>query len=254
MTVHALLVGSPGTGPALAGLVDDDPTEATARLEAAALRDAAAAVAASGGELLVNHPDEDRLAPAGDDARTPREELRGLLEDVVPAIDDVRFEVQVGDSFEARAAHVVTHLLEQEGVDSVAVLDGRAPTLDRTALDQAAMKLRRSEVVLGPAAGGRVAYAGFASPVDLAETWSPPEVATLASRGVAAGHDVDFLPVQPHLDDPTGPATLVSVLTARRAAGRRVPAHTATAVEELGLQVVDTPGGRRVATGEDPDA
>lgn len=253
MTVHALVVEPPRLGRALPGLVEDGPLdgEAAATLAAAAIRDAAAAAVASGGDLLVNYPDADRLPADGTGDASPADALRDLVGEAVDDLDAVRFEVQVGGDLAARAGNATTHLLEREGIDSVAVLDGLAPTLDRTALDEAAMKLRRSEVVLGPAPGGRVAYAGFTAPVDFEAAWTPPEVVTLAERGRDAGHDVDFLPVHPRLDDPDGLATVVALVEARRRAGRRVPAHTARAIEDLGLRVVaDGDGGRTVVAGD----
>ena len=250
MTVHALVVEPPRPGRALPGFVEGGPLDedGAATLAAAAIRDAAVAATESGGDLLVNYPPAERLdgdeGGDGDDDPAPEAALRDLLSDAVGDLDDVRFEVQVGGSFAARAGNAVTHLLDREGVDSVAVLDGRAPTLDRTTLDEAAMRLRRSAVVLGPAPGGRVAYAGFGAPVEFDGAWTPPALETLADRGRDAGHDVDFLPVHPRLDDPAGLATVVSLVRARRTAGRRVPAHTAAAIEDLGLRVAADGDGR----------
>ncbi len=249
MTVHALLVDPPRPGLALPGLVDAGPLDddAAATLAGAMVRDAAVAATESGGDLLVNYPPAAQL-PAANRAG-PEAELRELLEGALSDPDDVRFEVQVGDSFAARAGNAVAHLLREEDADSVAVLDGRAPTLSRTALDSAAMKLRRSEAVVGPAPGGRVAYLGLTEPIDFEGAWTPPELRTVVDRAVDAGHDVDFLPMHPRVDGPGGLASLVALVEARRAAGRLVPRHTAAAIESLGLRVVAEGDGRRVVVG-----
>lgn len=245
LTIHALLVDPPRPGLALpelveAGLLEDD---AAATLAGAMVRDAAVAVAESGGDLLVNYPPANR---AGVDAEA---ELRDLLEGTLPDPDDVRFEVQVGDSFAARAGNAVTHLLREEEADSVAVIDGRSPTLSRTALDSAAMKLRRSDAVVGPAPDGRVAYLALSEPLDFESAWTPPELRTLVERALDAGHEVDFLPMHPRVDGPGGLISLVALVEARRAAGRLVPPHTAAAIESLNLRVVAEEDGRRVLAG-----
>lgn len=254
MTVHALVVDPPRPGLALQDLVETPAgsggplsPEAAATVSGALIRDAAVAAESGGGELLVNHPMADQLPEAHQSATDPAADLRELLADAVADPDAVRYEPQVGSSYDARVGNTVTHLLRDEGADSVAVLDGRAPTLDRAALDSAAMKLRRSEVVVGPAPGGRVAYLGLTAPIDFAGAWMPPPLETVVDRAVDAGHDVDFLPMHPRIDDAVGLASVVSMVEARRAAGRRVPVHTAAAIDELGLQVDERDGATRVA-------
>lgn len=248
MTVHALVADPPRPGlalPELAGAGGVLTPDEAAPLSAAMIRDAAAGAANSGGDLLVNHPTADQL-PA--EARTGTEtvdELSALIEDAVPDPEAVRFEPQVGGSRPERIENTVRHLLEEEDADSVAVLDGRAPTLDHTALDSAAMKLRRSEVVVGPAPGGRVAYLGLTEPLELGDIWS---LASVVDRAVDAGYGVDFLPIHPRVDDEAGLATVVAQIRARRAAGRRVPEHTAAAIESLGLRVVEVDGRAELRT------
>lgn len=248
MTVHALVVDPARPGLALPEIVGDEgplTPEEGSTLAAAMIRDAAVGAASSGGDLLVNYPTSDQL-PA--DARTgtePVDELRELLGGALGDLDAVRFEPQVGASRLERIENTVAHLLDEEDADSVAVLDGRAPTLDRTALDSAAMKLRRSEVVVAPAPGGRVAYVGLSEPFEFADSGTLPAV---VDRAVAAGHDVDFLPMHPRVDDTSGLATVVALVRARRAAGRRVPEYTAAAIESLGLEVVEADGRAVVRT------
>lgn len=252
MTVHALVADPPRPGLALPALVEDGgllaPDQA-ATLAAAMIRDAAVGVANSGGEFLVNHPTEAQLPAAARTGPEPAEELRELLDGAVDDPDAVRFEPQVGATRPERIEHTVGHLLEEAGADSVALLDGRAPTLDHTALDSAAMKLRRSAVVVGPAPAGQVTYLGLTEPVDFGNLSLPFSLTAVVDLAIEAGHDVDFLPMHPRVDDAAGLATLVSVIQARRAAGRRVPAHTAAAIDSLGLEVSDEDGVPRVAIG-----
>lgn len=250
VTVHALVTDPPRPGLALTGLIADEgplTPDAAATLATAMIRDAAVAAVNSGGDLLVNHPTEAQL-PA--DARTgtdPVTELRDLLGGAVN-LDEIRFEAQVGETPAERVGNTVHYLLEEEETASVAVLDGRAPTLDHTVLDSAAMKLRRSEVVVGPAPGGRAAYLGLTEPVELADRWPLPTLPAAVRRAVEAGHDVDFLPLHPRVDDPFGLATVVAIVQSRQAAGRRVPEHTAAAIESLDLEVIEADGRGRLRT------
>lgn len=245
MTVHALVVDPPRAGLALPDLLADAaglaPTDA-ASLAGAMIRDAAVAAHDSGGDLLVNHPTASQLPEAARADPDPAAELRELLADAVGNLESVRFEPQVGDTFAARVGNTLTHLLREEDAETVAVLDGRAPTLDHTALDSAAMKLRRSQAVVGPAPGGGVTYLGLSDPLDFTDAWQPPALETLVDRAVDAGHAVDFLPMHPTVDGPRGLASVVSLISARRAAGRRIPEHTAAAIEALGLRVVEREG------------
>lgn len=255
MTLHCLVVDPPRAGLAPPGLVEGPlDAEAAAVLYAASVKDAMVAATRSGGELLVNYPTAEQLAVEFSGDASPEAELRQLAEEVLDAADEVRFEVQVGSSFGARAGNAATHLLEEEGEESVAVLRGTAPTLGRTALDGAAMKLRRHGVVVGPGTGGRAAYLGLSEPIDFEGAYEPPhgdarapEVEDLVERGVAAGHEVGFLAMHPVIEDEAGLAATVAEIRARLRAGRNVPSHTAEAVERLGLRVVEDGGERRIA-------
>jgi len=239
MTVVCVLCDPPRPGLVLSDLVEGGPltAEEAADLYAAMLKDTFVAVARSGGDLLVNYRPEDHLPEeyqATDDVDAEAE-VRALVADALDDPDDVRFEVQVGSSYAARAGNTATHLLREEGVDSVAVVRGTAPFLTRATIDSAAMKLRTTPVVLGPAPDGRVFYAAFTEPIDFADAFEAPEVATLAARGDEADLDVDFLPMQPVLRTPEDLDTVLPLLTARRDAGRIVPKQTAPLIAGLGL-------------------
>lgn len=250
MTLHCLLVRPPRPGLVLPGLVDGPLTaDEAATLYEAAIADAMVAAERSGGELLVNYPAEDQLPAAHRTDTTAEAALREVAATALADPDAARFEVQVGSSFAARAGNAATHLLDEEGEASVAVMDGTAPTMGRTALDGAAMKLRRTPVVVSPGTGGRVAYLGLAEPIDFGGAYEPPEVEDLVARGVRAGHDVAFTAHHPVIADEAGVAALVTEVRARREAGGIVPEATAAAVDELGLRVEDDGGRRRVRTG-----
>ena len=273
MTLHCLVVDPPRPGLSLPGLVEragfEGPlsAEVAAELHAASISDAMVAATRSGGELLVNYPAEEQLPAEHRSDSSPESDLRALAESALDDPEAARFEVQVGSTFAARAGNAATHLLEQEEEDSVAVLRGTAPTLGRTALDGAAMKLRRNGVVVGPGSGGRVAYLGLSELVDFEGAYEPPtadpggtgdgdgrdegagattELEDLVGRGVEAGHDVAFLASHPVVEDEAGLATAVAEIRARLRAGSIVPEHTAEAVERLGLRVVAEDGERRV--------
>lgn len=229
MTTVAVLCDPPREG-VLSTLADSSPLTPTecADLYAAMLGDVCRSVEASGGDLLVNYRgDDDALA-----------ELRGVVRDALADPDEARFEVQVGETFAGRAGNTATHLLEAEGVSSVAVVEPTAAFLGRSLVDSAAMKLRSSEVVLGPATRGRVYYAGFTDPIDFEAAYTPPAVETLTDRSLDAGHDVDFLPVLPVVEEGRNLAEALSLIRARQRAGRIVPGGTTALLDDLGVTVV----------------
>lgn len=248
MTVVAVLADPPRDGLVLPDLPGGTPLSESevATLYEAALKDAVRAVAASGGDPLVNYPSADDLPASGDD-HDPEDRLRSVVEDALdgfPEADagEVRYEVQVGSTPAARVGNTVTHLLREEDANSAAVCWPTAPLMGRTEVDSAAMKLRGSPVVVGPADGGRVYYAGFTEPVDFEDALEPPAVETLVTRGVDAGHDADFLPTVPRIDTPGGLASTVAIVRARTWAGRIVPEFTAGAIDDLGLAVREEGG------------
>lgn len=248
MTTHALLAAPPIDGLVLDG-VDALSDDQAATLYAAMVMDTMRNVDGTGGELLVNYPPARDFPDDALDGRSPEALLRELAVDALDDISEVRFEVQVGDSFAERAENTTTHLLEEEDADSVAILDGRAPTLLRTALDSAAMTLRRNEVVLAPSAGGRVAYVGLKEPLDFGRGFEPPEAVSLAETAVENDLSVDFLPLHPLVTRDAELATLVASIQARRAADRFAPEFTSAAIDELGLGVAGSDGRRTVTVG-----
>ena len=249
MTVVAVLADPPRPGLALPRLAQTSPLSEAEAAEcyAAMVKDTVRAVDASGGELLVNYRSDDDVddahVPAGGDAEA---EVRELVADALGDAADDRFEVQVGSTESARAGNTVAHLLREEDVRSAAVVRGTAPLLVRSVVDNAAMKLRRSPVVLGPSTCGRTYFAAFTDPLDFADALGPLELETLAARAADADLDTDFLTVSPVVTDGDDLRTLLSLLEARRHAGRIVPRHTAAFVSELGLDVVADAGGERL--------
>ena len=247
MTVVAVLADPPRPGLAAGRIADSSPLSSAeaASLAAAMLKDTLRAVEASGGDLLVNYRPDDLLPDRHvDPDESAAAALRSLADDALDDPDAARFEVQVGSTRSARAGNTVTHLLEEEGVQSAAVVRGDAPLVRRSTIDSAAMNLRTNEVVLGPSTDGRVYYAGFTAPIDFEAAFAAPEVETLVDGANDAGHDTAFLPMQPTVRTGADLATLVSAIRARWQAGRVVPEHTAEFVVETGLAVVgDGAGG-----------
>ncbi|MBB6645530.1 DUF2064 domain-containing protein [Halobellus ruber] len=246
MTVVAVLADPPRPGLALPRLADTSPLSAAeaASLSAAMLKDTLRAVEASGGDLLVNYRPDDLLPDRHvDPDESASESLRALAEAALEDPDSARFEVQVGSTFSARAGNTITHLLDREGVQSAAAVRGDAPLLKRSTIDSAAMNLRTNEVVLGPSTDGRVYFAGFTAPVDFEAAFATPELETLVDGANDAGHDTEFLAMQPTVRTGADLATLVSTIRARWQAGRVVPEHTARFVVDNGLTAVDDGDG-----------
>lgn len=240
MTTVCVLCDPPREGVALPGLAEETPLSAAeaAGLYGAMLKDVCSAVAASGGDLLVNYRPDDALPESPVDSLT---QVRSTVDSAIDA-EEARFEVQVGETFSGRAGNTVTHLLEREEVTTAAVVEPTAAFLVRSVVDEAAMKLRRSEVVLGPATRGRVYYAAFGSTVDFADAYAPPAQVTLTERALDAGHDVDFLPTLPVVESGDDLLTAAATIEARRAAGRPVPSYTAEFLDGVGVSVENGDG------------
>lgn len=240
MTTVAVLCDPPRPGLVLSELVESSvltETEAVDLYEAL-LKDSVTAVARSGGELLVNYRPDESVHVEGANAES---EVRDVVADVLDDFEAVRFERQVGDTFSGRAGNTATHLLETEDVGSVAIARPESAFLARTDVDSAAMKLRNSEVVLGPSPNGRVYFAAFADTIDFENAYARPAVATLTDHGLDAGLGVDFLANKPYIETESDLADVIVELRARRNAGDVVPAYLAEWVEEsdLVVEVVD---------------
>ncbi|ELY75406.1 DUF2064 domain-containing protein [Natrinema gari] len=231
-------IDPPRDGLVLPSLVDGSPlTEAeAASLYEAAVADVCWAVTRSGGDLLLNYRDAETLPEAHADG-DPEAEVRALALDALGEDAAVRFERQVGSNRAARVGNTVTHLLEQEGAQSVGVLEPTVPLVNRTEIDGAAMSLRRHEVVLGPSTEGSSYLAGFTAPIDFTDAYATPELSTLAEKAAAAGLGVGFAPMLPSVATPAGLRATVAGLEARRAADRPGAEATAAFVDELGLTV-----------------
>jgi len=231
MTTAVVLADAPGDTAPLSALVPETLPAPEARgLSRAMLADVCEAIQDGGGDLLVNYP-------AGDGEADPETALRSFLDGELSDADDVRYEPQVGTGRAASVGNALTHLLTEEGEESVAVVEPTALFVRREHIGSAAMKLRTSDVVVGPAPGGRVTLAGFREPVDFADIYRAPAVETVTGRALDAGLNVAFLPMMSLLSAPADLSTVVSVLTARREAGRLVPPRTAALFDEWGLTV-----------------
>jgi glycosyltransferase A (GT-A) superfamily protein (DUF2064 family) len=239
MTTIAVLADPPREGLVGTDLAATSPlTEAeAAELYAAMLRDVLVAVDRSGGDLLVNYRPDDLLPDEHVTATAAEAAVRAVAASALDDLDDVRFEPQVGSAFDARAGNTITHLLREEGVVSAAVVEATTPFLTRPLIDSAAMKLRRSAVVLGASTRGRIYYAGFTDPVDFAGAFDPPALETLTGRGRDADHEVDFLPIQPAIETGADLRDALPLLHARVDAERAVPVETAATLDDFGLRV-----------------
>ncbi|MFC7202016.1 hypothetical protein ACFQJC_00690 [Haloferax namakaokahaiae] len=244
MTTVAVLAEPPRPGLVLSSLVETSPLSETeaAELYEAMLKDAALAVSRSGGELLVNYRADDDLPDEYVEDLSAEDELREIVADAVGDLDDVRFEPQVGSTFSARAGNTVTHLLREEEVSSAAVVTPTVPQLGRPHIDTAAMKLRSSQVVVGPSTEGRVFYAGFTEPIDFTDAYETPEIQTLAERADDADLSFEYLQMLPVVETGADLATLVPILRSRVEVERLVPKHTTTLVFEWGLSVEEVDG------------
>lgn len=268
MTTVVVCTDPPRPGLVLPGLSENAPLSPpeAADLYAAMLQDVVRAVERSGGDLLVNyrseedlpdehrrsekeaedHSDEHRRSRVERDGSTAETAVGSVVRSALEEPEEARLEVQVGETFAGRVGNTVTHLLENEAVGSVAVVEPTAAFIGRTHIDGTAMTLRRSEVVLGPAPAGRVYLAGFTDTIDFRDAYAPPAVTTLAARGRDAGHDVDFVETLPVVATADDFASALALLGARRTAGRPVPERFAATCDEFGVAVEGEGDGLRV--------
>jgi len=242
MTVVAVPATLPRPELVLTDLPDTSPlsAEEAADLYAAMFKDVVRAIDASGGEALVNYRTAADLPDRYD--ADPEVELRTLAAEAVDDVDDIRFEVQVGSNRAARAGNTISHLLNEEGVRSAAIVDPAAPLLSRAHIDSVAMKLRTNELVLGPASSGRVYFAGFTEPIDFEDVYRTPALETFSTRGSDAGHDIEFSESLPLVGDGDDLLTLRSRIRSRVTAQRVVPKYTTEHLDELGLYVTEEDG------------
>lgn len=240
MTVAVALVDPPREGLVFSDLVSSTPLSpaGAADLYEAVLADFFAMTAESNVDVLVNYPTPEMLPD--DSAESAEAEIRTVAAKVLDGSDltDLRFEVQVGSTPSARIGNAITHLLRDEEETSAAFVDHRVPLLERSLLDQAAIKLRRSETVVGPAPDGGLYFAGFTDPIDFTDVLDEGPLETVVSRSVDEGAGVDFVESREVLADPRDLRSVVSSLRARRTAGKRVPTHTMAAIDEVGLRVI----------------
>jgi hypothetical protein len=239
MTVVALLADPPREGVSLPMLSETAPLSAAESVElyAAMLEDAMRTVIDSGGELIVNYRPDELLPEDRQTGESVEPELRGIAATATDAVDEIRFEPQVGSTPSARVGNTITHLLEEHAASSAAVLRLETPLLARRHIDSAAMKLRRDDVVLGPATDGRLYFAGFGSPIDFEHALESQPLETMTTRAADAGLSTEFLSMQPLVERGSDLATLLPMVRARLRADRRVPAATTAALEALDLSI-----------------
>jgi hypothetical protein len=249
MATVAVLADPPVEGFVLSEIAESTPVTAAeaTRLYEAMLTDICRGVQASSGNLLVNYRPAEQVPEDVD----PEQSLRDVLADELEEPEEARYEVQVGETVAARVGNTATHLLEDEGEDSVAVVRPTVPFLGRQQIGSGAMKIRSSDVVLGPTTDGRVYYAGFTEPMDFENAYATPAVETLTEHAGDADLEVDFLPMEPVVETGRDLANAVTQIRARLRAGRNVPLETAEVVTDLGLYVEETDDGIAVARTSD---
>ena len=257
MTTIAVFLDPPREGLVLSNLAATTPLSAAdaATLYGAMSKDVLRAVEASAGEVLINYRPDEALPASGErvnDTEDAEAEVRALAEAALDNPEEARYERQVGSTFAGRVGNTMTHLLREEAVTSAAAVEPTTPFLTRGDLDGMAMKLRRSDVVLGPASGGRVHAACFCSPVDFVDAYDPPAVGTLTDRALDAGLDVDYGPMLPVVETHADLCGAMVLIDARRRAGRVVPERTMECLDELGLALT-AEGNKLELSGPDTD-
>lgn len=245
MTTLVVLADPPTEGVVGQRIVETTPLDATdvVSLYEAMLSDIARAAEAASGQLLVNYRPREHL---DSDDISPKRRLEAVVSEAVQKPDDVRYEVQVGSSFAARAGNTVRHLLDTEEEGSVHVIEPTVPLVTRQGIDSMSMKLRRSEVVISPGPSGRVGYAGFSDPIDFEGAYDSPAVTSLVEAARTADRDVDFVPSLQPVETGADLASVVALVRARARADRLYPTRTHEWAERQGVSAVDGEHGLRI--------
>ncbi len=224
MTTLVVLAGDTHEDESFAGVLSS--TE-SGHLREAMLADVCELVQHGEADLLVNYADGSKA------------QIKELLDSELNNPDAVRYEPQVGSSRSARIGNALTHLIEQEGAATVGVVDPTAVFLRREHIGTLAMKLRMSDVVVGPAPDGRLTLVGMTKPFDFTDVYNPPALETVTERATGEQLDVDFLAMTPLVDSVADLRTAIPLLNARHRAGRAVPVRTTARIEQWGLAVSD---------------
>ncbi|MDZ7850608.1 MAG: DUF2064 domain-containing protein [Halodesulfurarchaeum sp.] len=203
-------------------------------------------------DILVNYPTQGDLPSDVEDV-DPKAELRQIAARAMEPdrFEAVRFEPQVGSDFSAKAGNAITHLVRDEDIQSAAVLRPCVPRLTRSVIDEAALKLRRADVVIGPACRGQVYYAGFSDLIDFEGVFGTRPVEEITRRAVEEGLAVDFQRSRELLWEPEDLVGVLSRLNADTLAGKPVPEHTWETVQEREIAMVDGELTSRDAEGTD---
>lgn len=241
MTTIVLLPDPPVEGVACERLVaetDLTPADGVA-IYRSTVADTLATLEEGTVDALVNYPTEDDL-PDGIDGVDPETELREIAATALSpeGFEDVRFEPQVGSNRSAKAGNAITHLVRDEGEQSAAVLFP-VPRLVRSIVDEAALKLRRADVVIGPAGRGEVYYAGFSELIDFTDVLEERPVEEVARRAREKDFQVDFVRSREVLSGAPDFEGVLSRITADVLADKPVPEHLWRTIQERGIRIED---------------
>jgi hypothetical protein len=199
----------------------------------AMLADVCATIQHGEADVLINYRDPETVPDHVDPEATVRE----LLESELAEPDAVRYEVQAGSDDASKIGNALTHLLDTEEQPTAGFARPTALFVRREHIGTTAMHLRTSDVVVGPATGGRVSFGAFTESLDFTDVFAPPAVETLTERARSAGLDVAFLPTTPLWEEPADRRSVLSLLRARMRAGALVPDRTADLIADWSLPV-----------------
>ncbi len=242
MTTVVLLADAPVEGVACQDLVADTaltPADGLAIYEAL-VADTLATMERSTIDMVVNYQPAEAV-PDEADGPDPETRLREIAGSVMTPdrFEDLRFEPQVGSDDSAVVGNAITHLVRDEGVQSAAMLRPCLPRVTRSILDEGALKLRRSDVVLGPAPDGEIYYAGFGELIDFESVLEDRPIETITMRAAADDLDVDFLRNRALVSDARTFASAVARINADALAGKPVPEHFWETLQDREIEVGD---------------
>lgn len=242
MTTVIVLADPPVEGVACNELVEQTdltPSDGLALYEAL-VADTMATLERSTVDILVNYPQADAIPGDAEDI-DPKARLRELTANAMTPdrFEEIRFEPQVGGNFSAKAGNAITHLIRDEDAQSATVLDPCVPRLARSIVDEGALKLRRADVVLGPAARGDVYFAGFSDLIDFTDVFETQPIEAVTREAIANDLAVDFLRTREVLSTPADLRGVLTRLNANTLAGKPLPEQFWKTIQEREIELRD---------------
>ena len=222
-------------------IVDETPLsrEQTTAILDGVVQDGLRAAHESGGPLSIWIDESTRTVSEWND---PRGHARNLIEGALPS-DAPMPEIDTESPTEYAA---IAAAIERTNEASGAVLIPGTPFVQRRHIDEAAMRLRQTDVVLGPATAGTWYLFGHREEVEFSYPEDSYLSSTIARQATASDYSMNLLRTLPGIWDGNSLADAVTTLTIADYADLSVGPFTRAWLEQHSIQTVNTAEGPRI--------